>query len=605
MKNILKRVFSLLIMMATLLSVSAQGISVSSFQILENDLTANTHGTMMNDFNGQPAALIKVVTTAQGFAFDGGMTGIVKVQQKIGEIWVYVPYGIKRMTIQHQQLGTLRDYHFPIPIEKARTYEMVLSAGQVQTVTNVSVTKQFVVFNIEPANAMLEFDNEILTVDESGMAAKSVPFGKYQYRVSCENYHTEAGVIEVNAESKANIQVSLKPNFGWIDLTAASEDYNGAHIYLNNHRIGQLPMRTEPLKSGDYQLRIVKPMYKSFEQQVKVSDNQTTPLVVSLQPNFAQVTFEVSPQTEIWIDEHQKGVGESVVRLEPGEYKVETRRASHQSNSQLIQIGSLEDQRIALRDPVPLYGNLSIMSNPLGTKVFVDGIDMGDTPLMLSEVLIGAHELRFEKKYYETLTKQVNLSHNETITLNVDLQKLSDRSARSEEASQLGSQTSNSQPDLPLTRSDKRKKRLPANYYHKHFSVYVGGHVRANVLTAQEASPMLGLQVGAYLKSFNVEYNYSLNPEDFVQQNYDLRLGYAIDLGRVFMLTPQVGYEAFAGFDPEDGVYKKLNQGLVLAARAQLCLGKYVSMAVTPAYSLSCTGFNLQYGLMFNLPLAK
>lgn len=619
MKHILKRVFSLMIMMAALLPVSAQGISVSSFQMLENDLTANTHGTMMNDFNGQPAALIKVVTTAQGFAFDGGMTGIVKVQQKIGEIWVYVPHGIKRMTIQHQQLGTLRDYYFPIPIEKARTYEMVLSAGQVQTVTNVSVTKQFVVFNIEPANAMLEFDNEILTVDESGMAAKSVPFGKYQYRVSCENYHTEAGVIEVNAESKANIQVSLKPNFGWIDLTAASEDYNGAHIYLNNHRIGQLPMRTEPLKSGDYQLRIVKQMYKSFEQQVKVSDNQTTPLVVSLQPNFAQVTFEVSPQTEIWIDEQQKGVGESVVRLEPGEYKVETRRASHQSNSQLIQIGGLEDQRIVLRDPVPLYGSVEVMTSPLGVKVYMDGDEVGETPLMLGEVLIGKHDLLFEKASYQPLTKQIEVAHNETAKMNVNLQKRGTSSAASPSASQTTKHEtaqsdiqSDAQADAQADakkslREAKRqaRRRVPKNEYFRNMALYTGVALRPNLSPTNGDLGYLALHAGATIKSVNLDCNWAFDPEDFVYQKYDARLGYSLKAGRVFMFTPQVGYEASAGFSPIDGEYKKLQEGLVLACRAQLCAAKGFALEVTPSYSLADKHLDLQFGFVFNFSLVK
>ena len=54
----------------------AQNISVASFQLLETDLTANTHGFMERDQNGEVAALIKIVTTEKGFVFDGGMVGI-------------------------------------------------------------------------------------------------------------------------------------------------------------------------------------------------------------------------------------------------------------------------------------------------------------------------------------------------------------------------------------------------------------------------------------------------------------------------------------------------------------------------------------------------
>ena len=69
-----KIVFALLVLCGAI--VSAQNISVASFKLLENDLTANAHGTMVRDQNGEVAALIKIVTTEKGFVFDGGMVGI-------------------------------------------------------------------------------------------------------------------------------------------------------------------------------------------------------------------------------------------------------------------------------------------------------------------------------------------------------------------------------------------------------------------------------------------------------------------------------------------------------------------------------------------------
>ena len=156
--------------------VPAQDISVFSFKALENDLTANTYGTMEKDFNGETAALIKVMTTEQGFVFHGGMVGIVKTKQGIGEIWVYVPHGIKRITIQHPQLGVLRDYYIPIPIEKARTYEMVLTTGKTTSIVLHDIEKQYVVFNVTPINAIVTLDEEELLV-EDGSAKKLVPYG--------------------------------------------------------------------------------------------------------------------------------------------------------------------------------------------------------------------------------------------------------------------------------------------------------------------------------------------------------------------------------------------------------------------------------------------
>ena len=96
---------SILLICFLILTITAKAqnnISVASFRLAENDLTANLQGTQVLDQNGNTCALIKVETTQTGFAFDVGIMGITKVEQHTGEIWVYVPFGVKHITIQHQ-----------------------------------------------------------------------------------------------------------------------------------------------------------------------------------------------------------------------------------------------------------------------------------------------------------------------------------------------------------------------------------------------------------------------------------------------------------------------------------------------------------------------
>ena len=122
------------------LTANAQNtISVASFKLIENDLTATTHGTEVKDQNGNTCALIKVQTTQTGFTFDVGMMGVMKTEQHTGEIWVYVPFGVKHISIHHQQLGHLNDYYFPCSIESGRTYRMELVSGKVETIVKETV----------------------------------------------------------------------------------------------------------------------------------------------------------------------------------------------------------------------------------------------------------------------------------------------------------------------------------------------------------------------------------------------------------------------------------------------------------------------------------
>ncbi len=285
-KKLLLTVFSCILLS---LHANGQNISVSSFKLIENDLTANTTGTMESDQNGETAALIKVVTSETGFSFDGGMVGVVKTKQEVGEIWVYVPHGIKRMSIRHPQLGVLRDYYFPVPVEKARTYEMVITTGKVQTIVNQSLKKQFVIFTVTPKNATLEFNGEPLELDETGYAEIGVPYGTYNYRVSCPDYHTSAGTLEVKDGFKPEVNIDLTPNFGWLEVKT-STDYQGANIYIDGKKVGTAPLANKQLKSGVHNFKMEKELYKDYEYSITIEDGKLFSLeVTEMTPNFANV----------------------------------------------------------------------------------------------------------------------------------------------------------------------------------------------------------------------------------------------------------------------------------------------------------------------------
>ena len=191
--------------------LSAQNISVKSFRLLETDLTANTAGTMKRDQNNEVSALIKVVTTETGFAFDGGMLGIVGAEQRTGEIWVYVPQKSRKITLSHQKLGVLRDYYYPVPVEAGRTYEMVLTTGKVTTIVQESAGGQYLVMTVTPANAEVSIDDVPVEVAD-GVVSILLKYGKHTYRVSAALHEPTMGQFEIG-NAKKELSVALQPAY--------------------------------------------------------------------------------------------------------------------------------------------------------------------------------------------------------------------------------------------------------------------------------------------------------------------------------------------------------------------------------------------------------
>ena len=123
MKN-LRPTYILLAVLAVLAASAwparAQQFSVASFRALPNDVSAFINP--VRDLNDEDCGLIKV-TAPDDFAFSTPLD-IVKREDKVGEIWLYIPHGSKKITLKHPEWGVLRDYVFPCRIDSHMSYEL-------------------------------------------------------------------------------------------------------------------------------------------------------------------------------------------------------------------------------------------------------------------------------------------------------------------------------------------------------------------------------------------------------------------------------------------------------------------------------------------------
>jgi hypothetical protein len=118
--SIHRQILLLLLMLWSGATVWAQDFKITKFSENLLDLTASRAD--VRDNNGDACALIKFSVRDLGFEYEPNM-GVVKKEQRVGETWLYVPAGTKRLTIRHPQLGILRDYVIPTTIEKKVVYE--------------------------------------------------------------------------------------------------------------------------------------------------------------------------------------------------------------------------------------------------------------------------------------------------------------------------------------------------------------------------------------------------------------------------------------------------------------------------------------------------
>lgn len=418
----MKKYILLFVALFSCLFLSAQKFSVVEFKCLENDMTAKTDGTRRYDDNGNLSALIKIETVENQWSFDVGMLGIVgdiEMQNEMhrAEIWVYVPFGVQRMTIQHSQYGRL-DYTFPFSINKGYVYRMKLETPRF-SYNKYEVTDQFLVFNVSPADAVVTVNGVLWPVVE-GTAQDLVSFGEYEYRIEASEYNTEVGRVKVDdPKNKVVRNISLRPAFGFLKIEGDNRILSQASIYIDNTNGAEALRSAIKLSSGNHTVRAAHSKYKPYEQTVTIQDGDTCVLNMGMNADFSTVTVKVDDEeAEIWINNELKGRGSWTGDLSTGSYTMECRKKFHHSTLEKKTVtDSMSGDTLQLEAPIPITGTLVMNSNPPMAKIFIDDEPVGETPLRINAILIGEHTLRLEKKGYLPLTKTFTIEEGRTLNL--------------------------------------------------------------------------------------------------------------------------------------------------------------------------------------------
>jgi hypothetical protein len=131
------------------------------------------------------------------------------------------------------------------------------------------------------------------------------------------------------------------------------------------------------------------------------------------------VVIESTPEgSEVLIDGAPSGKTPLTLQLMPGDHRLELRRGRRSHVFSLTVVGGSEVTQSVDWGRLAETGNLRVTSDPEGAEVLIDGEERGKTPLELSGLRVGEHEVvvRTDKG---SVANTVRIRPNETTPLNV------------------------------------------------------------------------------------------------------------------------------------------------------------------------------------------
>jgi len=217
------------------------------------------------------------------------------------------------------------------------------------------------------------------------------------------------------------VNVTTPTTSGSGSLTVITKPEDGASITLNGKVLSQkTPYTNDMIAAGQYEITIKKNRYKSVTKLISIQNGDNQRVEIEMPIDVATITINVDALTDVYVDGKLMKRGTWSGELNSGQHTILGRKQYYRDDTRTITVEAGVPNSYNL-NASPIYGKVSIKSVPSGSTVFIDDKEYGVTPLEVSDIMIGPHELKLSKDRWQTLKKQFVLEEGKVLTLNESL----------------------------------------------------------------------------------------------------------------------------------------------------------------------------------------
>lgn len=282
-----------LLIFTSLLSLTAFAqleIKPNSFKEVHGFVNINRD--KMYDDNDKPYAVLKIRTEKitdkqrRELLFQGDARTFFEVEYQTGEVWLYISYYASYIKISHPDMSSV-EFYFPFDMKPKHGYELTLVS---KWNNEEEIVYNYVTVKADQPNARIYFDDAYVGDYEF---SKEFPTGEtHEWRIECDNYHTETGIVEIPIGDPITVERTLLPAYGYINVNSSPE--SGATVFVDGTIVGTTPMKSYKLKSGDHTVRIVKEGFDEIKRRVSVTDESDIILNLNMPIKYKFLTLNAS-----------------------------------------------------------------------------------------------------------------------------------------------------------------------------------------------------------------------------------------------------------------------------------------------------------------------
>ena len=313
----------------------AQELTVKSFKLAENDISAQTQPR--KDLNDRNCALVKVQFVGTISEVEGNV--VKPLVKHDNENWVYMPQGSRQLKILTQSylpvMVTFADYGVE-KLESNRTYVLILVKPSSQN-EPVDAGGNFYAISVQPRNAVVTIDGIQQNVSSDGEYSAMLPYGIHTYKVEAGGYISKSGSFSVISGDMTPISVSLVSALATISVTCPTP---AVSLYVDKMSVGNAPW-SGSLREGMHLVEAKKNGYRSQRKTIQLSQQQKLDVafgeLIAIQGNLS-VNYKPFG-ADVYVDGKKLGQSPRVFNgLLVGNHQVEVRKDGYATNKKSVMI---------------------------------------------------------------------------------------------------------------------------------------------------------------------------------------------------------------------------------------------------------------------------
>jgi len=243
--------------------------------------------------------------------------------------------------------------------------------------------------------------------------------------------------ILIIAASPGSAEGIVGNQIGWLTFHT---NVDGATIYIDGNAVGTTANQeyTYTVYLDGSPSSMPKTAYATkagYDNSATVSVSipsagETLNYYMTLNPNTPStgtLYIQSSPaNAQLYVDGTYYGLTPHTVSgLSPGSHSVLVQKSGYQDWSSTAQVSSGSTTTVsATLTAVQTYGTISVRSSPSGASVYLDGSYQGTTPMTISGVVKGGHNIELQKSGYYEWSGTVTVNAGQTTTVSRTLTQI-------------------------------------------------------------------------------------------------------------------------------------------------------------------------------------